>query len=104
MTYRRRDFGWLREDGEVFLERGAPMSDTGNPAWLIWVKAAEGQFERDADDTRAWSSRTAQPLRALSELTGSGSDGADWFDHVGDEGWLADAKIAADEHLVRRDA
>jgi hypothetical protein len=105
-NWRRRDFGWLRADGEAFLERGAPMSDTGKPAWLVWIRALDSEIEIGEGGT-VLTRDGCDPVRALGELCGNEPsqvrpDGP-WFIHRGDEGWLADAKAAAEYHLARRD-
>lgn len=101
MNWKRREFGWLRADGEAFLERGAPMSDTGNPAWLVWVRALDSEVEGTL--SMAWARDGGDPVRHLSDCTGNPDDGDAWFVHRGDEGWFADAKVAAEHHLTRRD-
>jgi hypothetical protein len=97
-AWKRNEFGWLRSDGEVFLERGAPMSDTGHPAWLVWVRALDTEI--DIEGSFAYTGN-GDPARCLGELTGTESDV--WFIHRGDEGWLGDAKLAAEVHLTHRD-
>lgn len=107
-AWHRRDLGWLRADGEVFLERGAPMSDTGHPAWLVWVRALPSEITVETVPTTGTSyayATNSDPARRLSDCLAERFDADEddpWFIHRGDEGWLADAKVAADYHVARR--
>jgi hypothetical protein len=105
MRWKRREYGWLRADGEAFLERGAPMSDTGHPAWLVWVRALDSEVEVHAPGVA--TTHSGVHVRAMGDLLGNAPadvrpDGP-WFIHAGDEGWFADAKIAAEHHVAERD-
>lgn len=99
-TYRRRPYGWLRADGEWFMERGGTMSDASGTAWLLW-RPVTPDDRPEQNTVGSWYSDAAGGcyLRTTAEVTGDDRDTDDrlWI-HVGDEGWLEDAKATAERH------
>jgi hypothetical protein len=97
VRYRRTPTGYTVTHGGqpvAFLERGAPMSDTGHACWLIHVVVRPEDVEVD----HLYAGLRISPwsgLRSWSDLTmkeGPQPQGDAWTLHAGDEGWLTDAK------------
>lgn len=103
--YTRRRTGWLSADRLVFLERGAPMQGGQTDAWMIWLRAEDGEVLPPAPGeffptlTRG---ALVDPIRTLAELTYTLADGEDWYVHRYDAGSLAEAKMSAEQVLAER--
>lgn len=94
LAWKRREGGYLREDGEWFLYRGAPMSSGGTNAWLLHRRIAEGRVGRDS--STCYDKRNGQVLWRLSDDgyvdTAPADFTGDLYAHDHDAGALAEAK------------
>ena len=97
--WKRCRWGWLRRDGEVFLERGGILTDTGHHNWCVWIRALDGEVHVDG----LGAYHGADAVRRLSEIAGGEFEQDNWFIQAGDEGWLSLAKHNAELHLADRD-
>ena len=104
-TWQRREGGYMRSDGEWFLLRGARMTN-GGTAWLIHRRMPEERIGREGERF-AYDTRDGAPLWVIDDTgyadTATTDHDGPLYAHVGDEGWLADAKIAVD-HTETREA
>lgn len=87
--WKRHEFGYLRSDGEWFLERGARMSH-GSHAWLIWHRVTGDRIGNE--DGVVFDTKTSLVLRTTTELTGTQFSEEQYFSHEYDAGWLFEAK------------
>ena len=107
MRYRRTEAGYVSEDRQVFLERGARMTD-GGTAWLIWMAVIpsdrlefsgsfafdhHGNYARTREENAHFNVPMLTPEQAVER--------DDWMLHLADAGSLAEAKHTAE--LLRAD-
>lgn len=87
-------FGYISQDGKVFIERGAPMSG-GGMAWLIWYRVADSEIDPDTvsgDGEMAYLRKGGMdPVRRGRALSDS-LEPDRWYVHGHDAGSLYEAK------------
>jgi len=82
--------GWVRRDGEWYLERGAPMSG-GGTAWMVHKRHPDDQVSREG--YTAYDAKDGQALWGLDTDGAADSDHkGPLYKHIGDEGSLEGAK------------
>ena len=98
-TWKRLNGGYLRSDGEWFLERGAPMSSGGTNAWLVNRRVDEDRIGRDS--STAYDKRNGNVLWAITADgytdTRDGDFTGDLYAHEHDAGALYEAKYTVEQ-------
>lgn len=97
MKWRRGGYGWISDDGSVYIERGAGL------CWQIWFRLAEGEYIED--EFGAYHKDYALgmvPVRRLSEIDPEARSEDGWFGHFNDGYRFADAKATAEEVWAER--